>query len=913
MAVFVGREQSLGELLGVVARAADGQGDGRWLVGDAGIGKTAVLRELIDRIGPEPRVLWATGREGETELAWGVFEQLFAPLVADGLDTSLAAPQRSAVRSALALEDDPSAGDASPLAPAVGGRNLLLAAAESRPLLVLVDDLHWVDQPSRRALDYVLARLEGTSMAAIVAGRPSDGGGADPPVPALPLDPLDRGASLTLLQDRGIQDPAVGERILDQLGGNPLLLQAAADDLDEHQRAGRAALPEVLSVPASVGRLAEQRLNDLDAATRDATLVAAIAPRGELRTLTRALAVLGHDDHRLELAEAAGIIRIDGARYVFTHPTLRSAAYHLATAADRRRAHGAVADVVSDEVMSAWHAGQATVGPDEATADALARSAATLLQRRAPVAAAAHLERAAALTNDPEVTARRLREAAGALAETGRTAAALSLLDRADGLGRLEVEAARREQLRLRLMGRVGATDEAVDGLRGLAARLQDVDPCLSAEVLLDTLPHLVRAARGADIEMVTKAALEQAKRAGRPDLARRAEVALGGLRLARGDLDAQVLLDRYTEVLEVEGSLAAAPFVAEVVAPYLGLLRRGPEVEALFDTLEHDLRVAVAIPSLIVVLGARSLLSRGRDLRRSAAYDMEAIELADAIDQPELALLAATALSVTAAAIGDADRVDLGARRCALATTGSHLAGGLSGRALLHLGRGELDDALVLYEEMYERFGVGSSMIRWEPEWCEALVRTRQTERAAEMIDEFAGSPVGPLTTGGICRVRGMIADGEDAAAAQFRRALRFVDIIPNDLVRGRTELVWGERLRRSRKRAEARGHLETAAMLLRRVGAEVWAERAERELVAAGAAPTTQHGTAAALTNQERDVVRLAVAGATNREIADQMFLSPRTIETHLGSSYRKLGVANRRELTRWAAEGGDALLAD
>ena len=228
MAVFVGREHYLRELTDL---AAAGDGGVRWIVGDAGMGKTAVLGELVERIDPDTRVLSATGREGETELAWGVFEQLVAPLVTEELDTRLPAPQRSAVRSALALETSPASTDHLPLATAMAGRNLLLLAAATRPLLVLLDDWHWVDEPSRRALDYVLARLEGTPITVIVAGRKGDG--AEPPVEALPLDPLDRDASLALLRERGVQDREVGERILDQLGGNPLLLGAAASELDE--------------------------------------------------------------------------------------------------------------------------------------------------------------------------------------------------------------------------------------------------------------------------------------------------------------------------------------------------------------------------------------------------------------------------------------------------------------------------------------------------------------------------------------------------------------------------------------------------------------------------------------------------------------------------------------------------------
>lgn len=905
MVVFVGRDRTLGELVDVVERAAAGNGGGRWLVGEAGVGKTAVLQQLAEQISPETRVLWATGREGETEFAWGVFEQLIGPLVSEGLDAVLPAPQRAAVRSALALDVATDGMDQSPLAPVVAARNLVLASNEALPVLVLVDDLQWVDAPSRRALDYLLARIADTTIAVVAAGRP--GGDDDPPVPALPLEPLDPAASLLLLQERGIPDPAIGERILDEVGGNPLLLQAAASALDDLQRSGRAGLPEVLPVPASVTRLAEKRLVDLDTAARDAVLVAAIAPGGELRTVSHALRVLGHDGESLEAAEAGGILRIDGSRVAFSHPTLRSAAYYAATPSERRQAHTAVASGLTDDVVRAWHLGQAAIGPDDHAADQLARAGDALLGRRAPIEAAAHFERAAALTNDPETAALRLRKAAEALADTGRSDVAVAALDRADRLGRKKLEAARRERLRLRLAARSSATADVVEGLRRLAAQVQDLDPQLSAEVSLDCVPTLVQLFRVDDIEAVATDALTQAEQAGASDLARRAEVVLGGVRLGRGDLDGQEHLDRYAEVLEAEGSVAAAPFLAEVVAPFLGLLRRGPEVDALFDDLDRELRAAVAIPALIAVLGARAVLNHGRDLRLTIAYDVEAIELSKAIDQPDLARFATVSLAMASGVRGDVERTTWAAERCAASSDRTHHVAGLAGRAHLHLARGELDESLALYERLYEQHGIGHSMARWEPDWCEALVRHRQTERALEMIDHFSASPMGLLATGGVARVRGMLAVDDADAVAQFEHGLRFVDLIPNDIVRGRTELVWGERLRRARKRAEARTHLETAVTLLRRVGADPWADRAERELVAAGAAPAMQQGTADALTGRERDVVRLAAEGATNRVIAEQLYVSPRTVETHLGSIYRKLGVANRRELIHWVSKGG------
>lgn len=906
--MLLGREALLEQLTSTVARAVVGQGSVTWLVGDAGVGKTSLLRGLVDQIGPEARALCVSGHEGEVDLAWAGLEQLVGPLIAEGLDASLPAPQRAALRAALALEGGDGSGDESPLAPVVGARTLLAAAAEAQALVLVVDDVQWLDQPSRRAVDHLATRLDGCRMALVVAGRPHH----DVPSPVVPqrLEPLDPAAAAAVLRQRGVTDPAVAQRVIAQLGGNPLLLEAATEAMDGHQRAGRRALPEVLVLPSSVARLAEQRLAGLDDEVRTAVLVAAVAPRSDLGVVGRALDGLGEHARWLEAAEAAGIIDVHEGVVRFAHPTLRSAAYHGMSTVRRRQAHLAVAGALTDIVAKAWHAGLGTFSPDEDVAGALTGSGAELLHRRTPVDAAQHFELAAVLSPEPEVAAVRLRLAAQALAETGRSDAALVLLERADRQGQDQLEAARREQLRLRMASREGAADEVIERLRALAAEVEESDPELSAELLLDTLPALVRSIRLGEIEAAASSALDYARRAGSDRLARRAEVVLGAVRLAGGDLAGSALLDRHVEVLADEGALAAGPFLAEVVAPSLGLLHRGPEVDVLFDTLEADLRAAVAVPALIVVLGARAVLAHGRDLRETLALNAEAMALADAVGQPELAAHAAGSQVIAAAVRGDRDACLDAARRCAASPHEAHQLAGFCGLGALHLGYGELTEALTAYDELYDRFGVGSFVIRWEPEWCEALVRARRREDAVAVLEKLVQAPGAVMVTAGIERVRGLLADDDEEAAEHLTVALAVLDFVPNDVARGRTELLWGERLRRSRKRAAARAHLEEAVMLLDRVGAEVWAERARRELVATGAGPNGTAGSVLALTVQELDAARLAVAGATNAEIGERMFLSPRTVETHLGKVYRKLGVRNRLGLVAWAAEAPDRL---
>ncbi len=907
--MLVGREQLLAHLMTVASDAVAGRGGVQWILGAAGIGKTTLLGAFTDRLADgdgRTRVLRARGREGEAELGWAGLHQLIAPLVAEGYDDAIPAPQRAAVRAALALDDADAAG--SDLAPVVGARALLAEAAHDRPLAVVIDDAHWLDQPSLSALHFIASRVESDPIALVVAARPTEG--RAPPCTPLVLDPLDPDDAQVLLDEFGVSDHDIAARIIDQVGGTPLLLEAAVEALDPHQRAGRAPLPDILAVPESVGRLADDRLAHLDPASRLALLVAATAPGGDLSVIDAALRTLGGMACEIEPAELAGIVEVTADVVTFSHPTLRSSAYHGASARDRRRVHGAIASALVDEIAHAWHAGQAALGSDRAVAEELEASATTLLHRHAPVEAARHFERAAQLSPDPATAAVLLRRAADAMAQTGRADNALDLLERADALGHDPTEAVRREQLRLRLASRSGTSEDTLDRLQSLAAQVADREPSLAAELWLDTLPALVRAIRLDDIEQAAKEAIVHADRAGDARLARRGSVVLGGVQLARGDPGGAELLDQYAEVLTAEGAVAAGTFLAEVVAPSLGLLSRATEAAALFDSLERDLREAGAIPALILVLAASAVYQHGKDLRRTIELDLEAIELADAIDQPELALHAAGSLAVAAAVAGDRAACALAAARCAVSAHEAHQLAGLCGRAVLHLGHGELDEALAVYDEMYERFGVGTYVIRWEPEWCETLVRARRRGDAAEVLDEFGSTPSALIAFAGIERVRGLLADDEDAAAVHFQGALSFFDVFPNDVARGRTELLWGERLRRARRRAEARVHLERATLLLRGVGADLWADRADRELVATGSSPS---GTASvgALTQQEREIARMAVAGASNREIAGQMFLSPRTIETHLGAVYRKLGVGNRRGLLDWAQSNDE--LAD
>lgn len=885
----------------MIARAAGGAGDVWWLEGEAGIGKTALLDAVAAATPPAARVLRATGRESDVELAWVGVGELVGPLIDEGCAESLPPVQELALRGALARAE-PDA-PIEPYAVLLAVHGAVATAASSAPLVVLIDDVQWLDEASRLAVEYLAARLGGLAVAMVVAGRPEPD--RRPPAEVRELGPVGLEAAEAVLAGHGVRSVEVCRRVAEETGGNPLLLHAVADALDDAQRTGAAPLPEVLPVPPSVLRLAERRLAEISDEAREALLVAATAPDGEIATIAAALAHLGRDLAGVEEAERAGLVEISGGMVRFGHPTWRSAAFHGADGGSRRAAHTAVAAAVADPVARAWHRGLGVQGTDEAAAESLEHSAEVLFQRAAPMTAARYLELAARLSPDAAVAVRRLRLAAEAVAVQGHEAVAEALLDRADALGGDSVESARRRRLRLRLKIQAGAVDEPVEGLRALAGEIAEDDPQLSAEVLLEATVPLVRAVRPVELLEVAGAAAERAAMAGDDRLARRADVALGIAQVALGDLDALARMDRYHEVLEVEGPAAAGPFLAEVVAPALPMFQRGHESEALLDALEQDLRDLAAAPVLVAVLTARAIHAYTVDLSRAIGYGREAVDLAAAIGRPALALLPSSLLVMAASLAGDREQAEATAATLLATDEPAMVQAALTGLAVLHLAYDELEHALALYGRLEREIGFNLGVIRWEAEWCEALIRARRPEAAERVLAEVMGSGIALLGGGAFDRVGGMLATDLDEAEAKFASSVAFFQLaVGNRVGEGRTELCWGERLRRARRRAAAREHLQRAVGLLEASGAEVWAERARRELGAATGGHASGIGGIDSLTPQELEIARLAATGASNQEIGTAVFLSPRTVETHLGSIYRKLGIRNRRQLVAMAA---------
>jgi DNA-binding CsgD family transcriptional regulator len=377
---------------------------------------------------------------------------------------------------------------------------------------------------------------------------------------------------------------------------------------------------------------------------------------------------------------------------------------------------------------------------------------------------------------------------------------------------------------------------------------------------------------------------------------------------IASGRPGGEELLDRYTEMTGIAAVRLSADalFLAEVLAPSLAFLRRTAASEALLAELDADLRPRGAVRPLISVLGAQAVVQYGRSFPSTMAAAMEAISLAETNDTPELASLAAGVLTLCAAAIGDREACEQAAALLRDVPEPERRAMGPIGLGYLALNQGRLEDALAIYYEVERMSPLGQGLVRWEPEYAETLLRTGHREHAQRVVDELERLLTPELLwPNGFGRPKGMLAEDDDQASEYFNLTVETAIQQGNLVGAGRTEVVWGERLRRARRRAEARTHLEHAVELLRGVGATILAEKATTELRAAGGVVGEDMASHQLLTPHELQVARLVVSGASNRELAAKLFISPRTVEAHLTAIFRKLGVRNRRELSARAID--------
>jgi DNA-binding CsgD family transcriptional regulator len=876
--------------------------------GEPGVGKTALLDWAVDSAG-DLRVARVAGVESEMELAFAALQQLCAPML-DKLE-DLPDPQRAALRVAFGLSTG-----AVPDRFLVGLAvlSLLSEVAEQQPLLCVIDDAQWLDRASAQALAFVARRLLADPVALVFAAH--EPGEEFRGLPELAVGGLREDDAQELLGSvvRGPLDERVRDRIVAETRGNPLaLLELPRGVPGMAGVPGVPGVPGVAGVAGSAGRIEEsfrRRVEVLAAATQRLMLVAAAEPAGDPALVWRAAERLGIGAGAIAPAADAGLLTIS-ERVMFRHPLVRSAVYRAASPPDRRAAHQALADATdpqADPDRRAWHRAQATPGPDEDVAAELERSAGRAQARGGLAAAAAFLECAATLTVDPARRAERALAAAEATYQAGAFDATLALLGTAEAGPPDQLRRARADLLRGQIAFSSSRGSDAPPLLLKAARQFEPLDPRLARETYLDALAAATFAGRlalGGGMREVAEAA--------------RMAPPLPGP--ARGS---DLLLDGMSLVI-CEGYPAGAPVLRRAVSAF-----RGTDVSS--EEGLHWLWLACRAALIVWDYDSFEVLSeRQVTLARDAgalitlpiAFNMRSTAYLYAGEFTPAASMAAQAESVTEAtgsSIAPYGAVALAAYRgqeaqaahvIQAATDDAERRG--EGRALSFIGwaAAVLYNSVGRYEEALAAAQRGSEdspavqFAGWAlVELVEAAVHSGVPERAAgavQRLSDIARACETDWVLGVEARSRALVSDGEDAedlyreAIDRFGRTRLRVEL-------GRAHLVYGEWLRRQRRRRDARDQLASAHEIFDSVGAAAFAERARIELRASGGQVRERAvETPDTLTAQEALIARLAGDGASNPEIAAQLFISPATVAYHLRKVFTKLGVSSRSQLAR------------
>jgi DNA-binding CsgD family transcriptional regulator len=907
--MLLGRDLERSRIDALVEAARRGDGSSLVLKGEAGIGKTALLSYAVESA-RDLHSLTARGLEGEAPLAFRGLHDLLLPLV-DLLD-EIPSRQAEALRGALALGPE----EANPQAVAAGTLSLLGAAADHQPLLVVVDDLQWIDSSSADAILFTARRLADNPVAALVAVRE----GTDfetPGLTELVVRGLDSAEAAELLSRTCPEvAPAVAARLVSAAGGNPLALVELPQLLDERQMRGESALPEPLPAAASIEGAFRNRAARLSDVARRAVVVAAALGDGDTGVLARALATVQIDGRTsLEEAEAAGLLVLRPGSFEFVHPLARSALYQSAFPAERRQAHAALAAAVNSETspdLRAWHLGEAATEPDEGLAEALESSADRALRRGGYRAAASARERAAELSTDEEARARRFALAGDAAQLAGMSERALVLLDKAfaaegDPLRRAEIQNSRGFILHWR-----GEFDRAREAWTQ-AAQVEAFDRDKAAVVYHELLGPAYERGDAASVLEMGQRSYELAPRDG-GWIEFMGATAMGfGLMYNGRAREARPFLLRGGEIAETNPESFDDPVWLGVGGAALCFAEEDMRARALFESLLGDARATSSFGVLTFVLPALAAIERDfGNWPRARALAVECVELSlDTGQTINLANGRNECAHVSALLGRERECREFAAEAAALAQkTGSFASLVWTREALgtLELGLGNTEQAIAELEpvqrQVVER-GIGEpQMTAPLPNLIEAYIRAKRVTAAEEFLayyEKLAADSgyVGQLAPAARCR--GLLASNTDFADV-FEAGLEQCGRLPRPFERGRIELCFGERLRRSGHRVEARTHLRQALAVFDYLGARPWAEKARSELRASGET-IRAHDPAARdeLTPQELKVALVIAEGASNQEAAAALFLSPKTIEAHLGRAYRKLGIHSRSELIR------------
>ncbi|WP_214402353.1 LuxR C-terminal-related transcriptional regulator [Pseudonocardia lacus] len=906
--MLVGRGGECGRLDDVLAAAAAGNPRVVALRGDPGIGKTCLLEYVAERAGGF-RVVRAAGHEAEREIPFAALSMVVGPLLATV--PQLADAQVSALEGALNL------------GPAVHGDRLavgpatlaaLAAAADHGPVLLAVDDVHLFDMPSLETLFFALRRLHAERVAVVMTARSE----ADvlpvveqwlEPIEQIRVEGLDLASARELTAERGTLSVAAWEAAT----GNPLALleMTAANSAD--------VLDEPLQLSARLLRAYGRRLVGLPARTRDALLLLAVAGRaGDM--LDAALAQRGLDRTDLEPAEDTGLVLQESGTTAFTHPLVCSAVYHSVSPATKRSAHRTLVEVYSGRSAPgaaerrAFHLAAATAGPDESVAAQLAESARTAAARHSHTTAAVLFEKAARLSPPGSDRAGRILEAAFAGQAAGTLDVVAPLLEAAIAETEDEDLLTAAQHLQCRIQMWSGQPARARDQLLDLAERTGARAPEWAAMML----------SQAAVVSIVLgdqRAAGDMAARAAHlvrhlPDEQALQVLVVRAVTIAMNDdpAPARALLERCAPHLRTSDPLSIDQLPVLASSAYASI-EQGAQARALLEGAVRATRNAQAVGLLPFQLSWLAWQCwRDGEWVSALAHAQAAVALAEetgwATELPNGLIVQAT----VEAALGDADAARAHAEQAARLGTGQSDSGIFAAHAarvlgLLELGAGNPEQAAEHLEvaggfALAHRIGE-RVLFSWAGDLTEALARCGRVEQArtaalaAAREAERTGAPNAMAVD---ARCRALLASSDEEGALAFEEALRWHTSAGRPFEQARTQLCYGEFLRRQQRRVDARPHLAAALATFTRLGAAPWARRAEAELQATGmtsrkAAPSATER----LTPQELQVATVVADGATNSEAATRLFLSAKTIEYHLSNIYRKLGIRSRVELAR------------
>ncbi|MEV4375856.1 LuxR family transcriptional regulator [Streptosporangium sp. NPDC049644] len=904
-----GRESEEDAIAELLAGARAGTSSSLVLRGEPGIGKTALLDHAAATAG-DMRLVRGTGVEFEAELPFSGLQLLLRPAL--GSLAALPGPQREALEAAFGL--GPAAGS-EPMLVGLAVLSLLAEHAGEAGLLCLVDDAQWLDRASRNALLFAARRLHAEGVVMIFAARDGEGSFPASGLPESRLSGLAPEAAAALL-DRHPLAPAVRYRLLAEAGGNPLALLELPVALAAE--GGSALSPGALPLTGRLRLAFHGQVSRMPEACQSLLLVAAADETGELAVILRAAAALGAAVEDLSPAERAGLVLrgdADDTAIRFRHPLIRAAVYQRAPLGQRLAAHRALAAALGSPEHAdrrAWHLASAATGADEEAAAALERTAARARERGGHEAAAAAYERAARLSAEPAARAHREALAAEAALEAGD-------LERARALGG---RAARRLDEAPTVNARIAQVRALADFWQGSypaahrllldgAGLVRDTDPGQAAGLLIQAVHtswYLGERQLAATLDRLAALPLDDAD-----------PLAPAGSYLAHLDRGRSERPPPLGDTLAAMRRRGRAPDQALTIlcGAALALGQDADAYElAVALAAEHRARGGAGRLPTVLFFMVEGEVFTGRHLD-ALATATEALGLARDTGQRQWVSQFSSVLAYLDAARGE----EAACRRNVEEGLAGVTAGGISPGApwahwslgLLDLGLGRAEAALARFERLtHEPMRHHICATRSTPDLVESAVRVGAPERAAEPLARFerwAESVRQPWADALVLRCRGLLA-ADDQAEACYTAALELHDQDGRALEYARTALLYGEWLRRARRKAEARGSLNDALEVFDRLGMRPWAERTRGELAATGAqdrGARPAEGVAADLTPQELQIARLAAQGLSNRDIAARLFLSHRTVGYHLYKAYPKLGVASRSELKDFADRPG------